>query len=113
MQDINKSKERRIIANIGDLFRGSSHLFYVPAFTVIKNFHYNKSRKITRCRNTYNELPQELLNPQVPHLFPQEQHATRKLVEAATSTTPPKYKVEHLAISSLDHQQILPQASML
>ena len=46
-------------------------------------------------RNSYNELlPQELLDPQVPHLFPQEQHMrTRKLAKAATSTTPLKYKV--------------------
>jgi len=53
-------------------------------------FHYNLSRKIIWCHNTYNELPQELFDPQVPHLFPQKQYATRtrKFVEAATSTTP-------------------------
>ena len=41
---------------------------------------------ITRWRNTYNELPKELLDSQVAHLFPQEQHTTRtrKLAEAAT-----------------------------
>jgi len=46
---------------------------------------------MTRCRNTYNELPQELLDPQVPHLFPQERYTTRtfKLAKVATSTTPP------------------------
>ena len=68
---------------MGDLFRGSSHLLYVPAFTTMKDFHYKWSHKITRCHNTYNELPQKLLDPQVSHLFSQEQHArTRKLVEA-------------------------------
>jgi len=37
-------------------------------------------------RNTHNELPQELLNPQAPHLFLQKQHTrTSKLAEAITS----------------------------
>jgi len=76
MQDINTSelRERWAIANTEELFRGSSHLLYVPAFTAMKNFHYKRSRKITWCRNTYNELPQELLDSQILHLFPQEQH---------------------------------------
>ena len=34
-------REREAIVNTGDLFRGSSHLFYVPAFTAMKDFHYN------------------------------------------------------------------------
>ena len=43
MQDIKHKwvKERWAIANMGELFRGSSHLLYVPAFTAMKNFHYN------------------------------------------------------------------------
>ena len=41
MQDINTSelRESLAIANTRDLFRGSSHLLYVPAFTAIKDFH--------------------------------------------------------------------------
>jgi len=54
--------------------------------------------------------PQELLDPQVPYMFLQEQHTrTRKLAEAVTSTTPPNTKVEHLVITSFDHQQTLSQ----
>ena len=47
------------------------------------------ARKITQCHNTYNELPQELLEPQIPHLFLQEQYTTRtcKFAEAATSNS--------------------------
>jgi len=40
--------ERCAIANTGELFWGSSHLLYVPAFTAMKDFNYNQSRKITR-----------------------------------------------------------------
>ena len=90
MQDINRSELREMINHKHERFRGLSHLLYVPAFTAMKDFHYNRSCKITRYCNTYNGLPQELLDPQVPHLFPQEQHTrTCKLVEDATSTTPP------------------------
>ena len=68
-------------------FEIRAHLLYIPAFNIMKDFHYNQSWKITQYRNTYNELPHELLDSQVPHLFPQEQYTrTRKLTEAATST---------------------------
>jgi len=64
----------------------------------------------------YNELPQKLLDPQVPHLFPQEQHThAHYFIEAAYlhraptrtrhNTNPQvrllKYKDEHLVISTL------------
>ena len=88
-------------------------MFYVPAFNTMKDFHYNDPARSLGA-NTYNELPQELLEPQVPHLFPQEQHTrTRKLAEATTSTTSPNTKEEHLVITSLDHQQILSQIKIL
>ena len=46
------------------------------------------------------------LDPQVPHLFPQEQYTrTRKLADAVISTTPQNYKVEHVVITYLDHKQ--------
>jgi len=55
-----------------------------PRLHHYEGFHYNRSRKITQWRNTYNELLQELLDPQVPHLFPQEQHTrTRNLYNSS------------------------------
>ena len=65
-------------------------MLYVPALTAMKDFHYNDPLRSLGAENTYNELPQELLDRQVFNLFPQEQYTrTRKLAETATSTTPP------------------------
>ena len=64
MQDINKETKRereRAITNTRDLFRGSSTLALHPRLRHTKDFHYNRSQWITRCRNTYNEFPLELL----------------------------------------------------
>ena len=57
IKDINISelRERWAIRNTGELFRGSSHLLYVFSFIAMKDFHKKWSRKITQCRNTYNE----------------------------------------------------------
>jgi len=76
MQDINTSERGRDKqSQIHEIyFEFRAYLLYVPAFTTMKDFYYNRSRKITRYRNTYNELPQELLDLQVSHLFLQEQH---------------------------------------
>jgi len=75
-------------------FEVRAHLLYVLAFNTMKDFHYNQSRKIIWCHNTYNEVPQKLLDPQVPHLSQQEQHTrTHKLADVAISTTPPNTMV--------------------
>ena len=56
-------------------------------------------------RKTYNELPQEFLNPQVPHFFPQEQHNTNSQVrQGRTSTTLSIQGDGTLVITSLDHK---------
>ena len=97
-------------------FEVRAPLLYVPAFNTMKDFHENRSRKITQCRNTYNEFTLELLDPQVPNLFLQEQHTqAHKLAEVATLHRAPtktrnktnlqvriiKYKNEYLVISTL------------
>ena len=53
MQDINKGERDRAIANTRDLFRGSSTLALYPRLRHTKDFHYNRSHWIIRCRNTY------------------------------------------------------------
>ena len=63
----------RAIRNMGDLFRGSSYLPYIPIFTTMKDFHYARPHKITqRCK-----FPQELLDPWAPHSLPQEPSSLR------------------------------------
>jgi len=58
---------------MGDLFRGSSYLPYIPIFTTMKDFHYARPHKITqRCK-----FPQELLDPWAPHSLPQEPSSLR------------------------------------
>jgi len=75
MQDIKHKWERDEQPQTSEnYFEVRAHLLYVPAFNTMKDFHYNRSLKITQCRNTYNDLPQELLDSQVSHLFSQEQH---------------------------------------
>ena len=107
MQDINTSesreRERRAIANTRDLSRGSSHLFYVPAFTTLKDFHYKDPARSLGVATPITNSFKNSTDPQVPHLFLQEQHTrTRKLVEATTSTIPLNIKLEYLVIPSLD-----------
>ena len=70
----------------------------------------------------YNELPQELLDLQVPHLFPQEQHTqAHELAEAAplhraptgtrNNTNPEvrllKYKMKHFVLAQGYNHSIL------
>jgi len=93
-----------------ELFRDSSHLLYVLAFTAMKNFHYNRSREITLCRNTY-KFPQELSDSQVPHLFLGEQHVNPQ-AHRDRKIQILKYKVEYLVINFLisskhSHKQII------
>jgi len=63
-------REKIPITNTGELFWGSSRLLYVPAFTTMKDFTIIDP---ARSRNTY-KFSQEILDPQVFHLFPQEQY---------------------------------------
>jgi len=59
-------REIRAIANTEDLFRGSSNLLCVFAFTAMKDIHYARTSKIPQCY----KFPQELSDSQVTHSFP-------------------------------------------
>jgi len=56
------------------------------------------------CRNTYNEFTLELLDSQVPHLFPQEQHTQAHLLAEAASLQILNTRGEIIVITSLDHK---------
>ena len=109
-QERERDEQSQILENY---FEVRVYLLYVPAFNTMKNFHYNQSCKITRCHNTYNELPQELLDPQITHLFPQEQHTHAHLPAEATRLQFPNQRGGTLMITSLDHknnsQQMIPR----
>ena len=71
-------------------------------------FLLNRSRKITRCRNTYNEFTLELLDSQFPLLFPaRTTHASTLACQGRTSYNSSNHKLEHLMIISLDHHKTL------
>jgi len=73
MQDIKTSEREMSNRKHGRIISRFEHTCSPPS-TLWRIFTKKWSRKITWCCNTYNELPQELLDPQVPHLFMQEQH---------------------------------------
>ena len=74
MQDINRQVRDREQSQTRDIcFEVRAHLLYVPDFNTWRISTINRSRRITRCCNTYKEFPLELLDSLVPLLFPQEQ----------------------------------------
>ena len=93
MQEIKKSEEswvelswerKKSNQNMGDLFRGLSNFLYIPAFTVIKDFHNAGSWKITQRY----KFPQELSDRRVPYSFPQKPNTrTRKLISRPQAPT--------------------------
>ena len=86
MQDIKHKWERDKQSQTREnYFKIRAHLLYVPAFNTMKDFHNKRSHKITRRCNTYNELSQELLDPQ-------EQHTQAHLLVKAAPLTTSQYK---------------------
>ena len=65
MNNKHKCEREMSNTNTGDLFRGSSTLALRSRLQHYEGFPLKRSHMITRCRNTYNKLPQELLDPQV------------------------------------------------
>ena len=71
VQDINRSELREMSnRNMRELFRGSSHLLYILAFTTMKDFHYNDpARSLGVATPTMSSLKNST-DPKVSHLFP-------------------------------------------
>ena len=70
----------------------------------MKDFHYARSRKITRSRNTY-KLPQELLDPQVPHSFSQEQNTEARKLDRGRNLQLLTIQIWNNLWSTLDYKQ--------
>ena len=100
MQDINKrQRERESNRKHGRFVSRFEHTYSTSPPSHLKDFHYNRSHRITRCRNTYKEFPLELLDSLVPYTT-----QAHKLAEAApqtkssnTNSKPPR---THLSASS-------------
>ena len=77
MQDINTSELREISNRKHErIISRFEPLALRPRLQRNEGFSLKTILQDTWCHNTYNELPQEHLNPQVTHLFSQEQHIT-------------------------------------
>ena len=75
IQDINSSvRENKAIANTGELFRGSSTLALRPRLQHYEEFPLESISQDHSMSQHLQRVTLELLDQQVPHLFPHEQH---------------------------------------